>query len=253
MSTIPIRRPYQGVLQILQFNWRSYLITVVCAGAALLALPFLPYLERMGLLLGAAPALFWMTSSLLVSHYVYDRFPLYDLNWISRALSRAPRRWINIHCGLDETSGLLAAIFPDATGQVVDIFDARVMTETSIRQARRVKRGAIPAMPARYYDLGFGANSFDAVFSIFAAHELRRHDQRVRLFQEISRILVPSGEFVLMEHSRDWWNLLAFGPGFLHFFSQRAWRNAAFGAGLSLRAEFSITPFVHVYILRRTL
>jgi SAM-dependent methyltransferase len=81
---------------------------------------------------------------------------------------------------------------------------------------------------------------------------MRHHDQRVKLFKEIARVLAPDGEFALMEHSRDWRNFLAFGPGFLHFFSQRAWRTAASDAGLALRTEFSITPFVHVYILRRT-
>jgi hypothetical protein len=54
-----------------------------------------------------------------------------------------------------------------------------------------------------------------------------------------------------MEHSRDLWNFVAFGPGFLHFFSQRAWRKAAFEAGLTIRSEFSMTPFVHVYNLRK--
>jgi SAM-dependent methyltransferase len=259
MSTIPMRRPWQGVLQILRFNWRFYAVTAGCVALALLALPFLPLWQRAGVLIGAAPALFWLASSLLVSHYVYDRFPLYDLHWIARALSRPPRRWINIHCGLDETSGLLTAIFPDACGKVVDIFDGRVMTETSIRQvsrhgsrqAQRARNGAIPAMQARFDNLVFSANSFDAAFCIFAAHELRCHDQRVRLFKEIARVLVPEGELVLMEHLRDWRNLLAFGPGFLHFFSQRAWRKATQDAGLALRAEFSMTPFVRVYILRR--
>jgi SAM-dependent methyltransferase len=252
MSTIPIRRPYQGVLQILRFNWRSFAVTSAFLGIGLLVIPYLPPLVRVGLLLGAAPALFWMASSLLVSHYVYDRFPLYELNWISRALSRMPRQWVNIHCGLDETSGLLEALFPDATGRIVDIFDSQVMTETSIRQARRAKGGAIPAMPARYDALPFSAESFDAAFCIFAAHELRRHHQRVKLFQEIARVLVRGGELVLMEHSRDGWNLLAFGPGFLHFFPQRGWRKAAADGDLALRSEFSMTPFVRVYILRRT-
>jgi SAM-dependent methyltransferase len=245
-----MRKPYQGVRQILQFNWRSYLVASICVGVAQLGIPLLPPLVRAGAMIGAATALFWMASSLLVSHYVYDRFPIYDLHWISRALLRTPRRWINIHCGLDETSDLLAAVFPESSGQVVDIFDPRVMTETSIRQARRINRRTTPAKQARYDDLVFSANSFDAAFCIFAAHELRRHHQRVRLFKEIARILVPGGECVLMEHTRDWRNLLAFGPGFLHFFSRRAWHRAAFDSGLALRSEFSMTPFVRVYILR---
>jgi SAM-dependent methyltransferase len=253
MNATAIRRPGQGVLQILQFNWRSYLTTSVAVVVALLAAPFLPRLVCVGLLAGVAPALFWMTSSLFVSYYVYDRFPLYDLNWLTRALSRTPRRWLNIHCGLDETSNLLAAIFPGAAFDVVDIFDPSVMTEPSITQARRVEHGAIAALPARFNDLPFGSGTFDAAFCIFAAHELRRECQRATLFLEIARVLMPGGELVLMEHSRDWWNLLAFGPGFLHFFSQHAWRKTASEAGFTVQAELSMTPFVHAYIMRRAL
>ena len=253
MSTFPIRRPYQGVVQILQFNRRSYLITSAGIAATLLATPFLPSLWRAGLLLAISPALFWMASSLLVSHYVYDRFPLYDLTWLSHVLSRPPRQWINIHCGLDETSCILAAIFPDSVGQVVDIFEPRVMTEPSIRQARRVQHNEIQAAAARFDDLVFAPNSFDAAFAIFSAHELRHHDQRVSLFKEIARVLIRGGELVLIEHSRDWRSFLAFGPGFLHFFSPREWRSAGSSAGLQMRTEFSLTPFVHVYVLRRTI
>jgi SAM-dependent methyltransferase len=253
MNDIETRRPYQGSVQILQFNWRSYVTTAGSVGVALLALPFLPSSGRIVLLLCTAPALFWLASSLLVSHYVYDRSPLYDLNWVCRVLSRAPRRWMNIHCGLDETSTLLAAIFRDAASQVVDIFDPLVMTETSIRVARQVTHHTIPSTSMRYDSLAFPPEWFDAAFSIFAAHELRHHDQRVRLFGEIARTLTPDGEFILMEHSRDWRNFLAFGPGFLHFFSQRAWRKAASDAGLTLLTEFSMTPFVQVYVLRRTI
>lgn len=253
MKTVPSRRPYQGVVQILQFNWRFYVTTVVMVGAAFLAVPFLSRTGRTVVLIGSAPALFWLASSLLVSHYVYDRFPLYDLNWIRSALFRSPRRWINIHCGLDETSALLAAIFPDAACQVVDLFDPLVMTETSIRTARQVSRHRMPSASMRYDSLAFSGGSFDAAFCIFAAHELRHHDQRVNLFGEIARILTPEGECIVMEHSRNWPNFLAFGPGFLHFFSQRAWRKAASDAGLTVRIEFSKTPFVRVYILRRTM
>ena len=251
MSTSPARGPYQGVLQVLQFNWRKYVAALTVPMAAALAWPSLPPLGRAALLLGIALALFWTASSLIVSHYVYDCFPLYDFRPIGRLLGRVPRRWINIHSGWDEASKLLAETFPASSGQVVDIFDACLMTESSIRQARQVNHDVIPATPGCYNALPFGVDSFDVAFSIFAVHELRRHQQRVCLFREIARILTPDGEFVLIEHVRDWRNFLAFGPGFLHFFSQRAWRNAALEAGLNLQTECTMTPFVHVYILRK--
>lgn len=251
MSTLRDRGRYQGVLQILYFNAGRYITAAAVILAAALAVPLLPPACRLFLLLGVTPALFWTVSSLIVSHYVYDLFPTYDFRRIARLLSRVPHRWINIHSGWDEASERLGEAFPESIGQAIDIFDARLMTESSIQRARRLNHDAIPATPARYNAFPFCSDSFDAAFSIFAAHELRRHQQRVRLFQEIARVLSPGGQLVLMEHLRDWRNFLAFGPGFLHFFSQRAWRTAALEAGLNLQAELATTPFVRVYILRR--
>jgi SAM-dependent methyltransferase len=253
MTTTVMRRPYQGVLQILEFNRQRYLFTLICAGAALLALPHLEPLLRVADLLFVAATLFWIAASLLVSHYVYDCFPLYDLTWLARILTRPPGRWVNIHCGFDETSSLLEAMFPDAAGKVIEIFDHELMTEDSIRKARQANPDAPAASHARPGNLGLEAESMDTAFCIFAAHELRTHAHRVELFKEVARTLETGGEFVVIEHLRDWRNFLAFGPGFLHFFSRRAWRRAAAHAGLAVRAEFSRTPFVHVFILRRTL
>jgi SAM-dependent methyltransferase len=251
MNATSMRGPYQGVLQIVQFNWRMYLATVCGVAAVVVAWPVLPLAGRVMLVAAVAPALFWMVASLAVSHYVYDRFPLYDLHWLARALSHAPRRWINVHAGWDETSGLLKTIFPDAVGEAVDLFDSAVMTEASIRQAHRASHAAVPTISAGYDTLPFETRTVDTVFVIFAAHELRRHEQRVRFFGEVARVLTSGGECLLMEHMRDWWNFLAFGPGFLHFFPLCAWRQAARQAGLEIRTEFAMTPFVHVFVIRR--
>jgi hypothetical protein len=55
-----------------------------------------------------------------------------------------------------------------------------------------------------------------------------------------------------VEHLRDWRNFIAFGPGFLHFFSARAWHRSAAAAALTLRRSESLTPFVRLFVFGRT-
>ncbi|HVU48579.1 MAG TPA: class I SAM-dependent methyltransferase [Terracidiphilus sp.] len=251
MTTISMRHPYQGVLQILQFNRRLYVTAAMGILAALPLALLLPHVLCIMLSLATAPVIFWLAASLLVSHYVYDRYPLYNLNWIAREIAGTPTCWINVHCGFDETSALLESTFPGTHGQIVDIYDPRFMTEPSIERARKLSRCAVPTIRAHHDALPFANNSFDAAFCIFAAHELRSHSHRVALFGEIARTLSPGGTFILVEHARDWRNFLAFGPGFLHFFSPRAWHTAAVESGFTIQRQFFRTPFVRAYILRR--
>lgn len=245
----PTRGRYQGIAQILVFNWRMYAGTVAGVCVALAAWPIAGAWVRTATLAFVLPAVFWMVASTAVSHYVYDRSGLYELNWLRLELVALPKRWINIHAGLDETSALLEEVFAGAEGRVVDIYDPRTMTEPSIQQAHRLRTAAAPG--ARFDELPFKDAWFDAAFLIFAAHELRQHEKRVRLFKEVTRVLDVEGELVVMEHMRGVWNFAAFGPGALHFFSRRAWLKAAREAGFEVRSEFTRTPFVRVLILRR--
>jgi Methyltransferase domain len=232
------RTSYQGALEILRFNRRFYL----ASAAVLAAMPVTPAPWRWI----ALPAIFWSCSSLLVSHFVYDLYPLYRLAWLPRNLSVRPRRWLHLHAGLDEIGDVLPAVFPAAAGSIADFFDPAEMTEPSIRAAR--VRAATAAPHAEWHHLPFADAAFDAVFLIFAAHELRRAEARARLFREAGRVLAPSGELAVVEHLRNWQNFLAFGPGFLHFFSARAWRRTAADAGLTLRRSESLTPFVRLFV-----
>ncbi len=240
-------RGWQGAIRIVLFNRRWYAAgasAVACAIALSIAVSPL----WRGLLLAAAsPALFWLVASVLVSHYVYDRSPLYDFEWLRACLPSPPRRWVNIHAGLDEAGG---ALLLPGEGRTLDIFDPREMTEPSIRRARQLHRAHSEA--ADWRDLPIADDSCDAVLLIFAAHELRRHEARVRLFRESARILRADGRIIIAEHVRDWANFVAFGPGFLHFFPERAWRSAAAQAGLAVCGQSTLTPFVHIFVLRRT-
>jgi SAM-dependent methyltransferase len=251
VKAVTARTPYQGVLQIARLNWPKYAAAAATLCVLLAVWPVAVAWVHAATLFLVVPALFWMVSSIAVSHYVYDRYPLYEFGWLHRALAAEPRRWINIHAGLDETSASIGAMFGGAGGTVVDIFDARTMTEPSIRRARQRSGDRLKAIRARFDWLPFETRRFDAAFLIFAAHELRKHAGRVRLLKEIARVLGAEGELVLMEHLRNGWNFAAFGPGALHFFSRRAWLRAASEAGFEVKREFTRTPFVRVFVLRR--
>jgi SAM-dependent methyltransferase len=241
------RRRFQGVAQIGAYHWRAY----AAAAAAIAIAVTLPAPWRSVAVALALPGALWACVSLAVSYYVYDWSAIYRLDWLNRSLTRAPRRWVNIHAGLDETTLALRRLFPQSTGDILDIYDPLEMTEPSIERARRLMGAQPAATPAKWRSLPLGNASVDTVFAIFAAHELRRHEARLQFFREVRRTLRLGGELVLVEHLRDWRNFLAFGPGFFHFLPERAWRLAADAAGFELKLDFPLTPFVRVFVLRR--
>lgn len=241
------RQPFQGVLQIAQYNRHLYARGIICVGIAI-ALAIVPAL-RLPMLTASAFATFWICSSLLVSYYVYDRSGLYELDWLPAMVGHSPRRWVNIHAGLDETSGRIAELFPAAERSVLDIYDPGEMTETSIAEARRV-HGVVSGR-ADWRRLPIADGACDAAFLLFAAHELRSNDARACLLSEARRVLSTDGRLIVLEHLRNWANFVAFGPGFLHFFSARTWRSAATSGGLVVERTLTLNPFVHVFVLRR--
>jgi hypothetical protein len=235
------RNKLQGVRQILSFHWQIYVAAIAAASCLVLAAPQAMW--------AAAPALFWLAASVAVSHYIYDRSPLYTLDWMRACLPVEPRVWAQFHAGLDETSGAIAARFPHAAGSSFDVFDAREMTESSIRRARQLAGARSPRADWRALPLRDAA--CDAAFVIFTAHEFRNPETRARFFREIARTLHGAGDLIVVEHLRDWRNFLAFGPGFWHFLPERAWLEAAAEGGFVIRRKLRVTPFVRVFAMRK--
>jgi len=253
--TLPHRTRFQGVTQIVRFNWPFF---TVAAGLLLLALD-LGFFVRIPVALRAfvfVPALFgavWLIASLAVSHYIYDRTRLYEGDWIRKALGRSPSRWATFHAGLDEFSGIIQQTFPNSSGVVADFFDAEEMTERSIVRARNLNRQEAACIHVDFRSLPMRDGEFDALFVFFSAHELRWHESRLAFFRELRRVTQSiGGQMILLEHLRDWPNFFAFGPGFLHFHSRRTWLRALRAAGWAVTTQFHFTPFVHAFVVERT-
>jgi SAM-dependent methyltransferase len=244
------RRPFQGMAEIVAFNWRLYAMGIAAFVVASLVLKYaaLGGLWRMIAVLGMAATIFWTASSLVASHWIYDRSALYKWTWLVGCFREPPRCWVNIHVGLDESSRALHRLYPDSEMAVLDVFDPREMTEPSIAEARLRTKNAVQAKRADFRALPLEGKSMDAVFLIFAAHEIRSANSRTDFFGELERILKPGGRIVLVEQLRDWRNFAAFGPGYRHFQSRKAWLSAARESGLAEVREFRITPFVKVFV-----
>ena len=242
----------RGVRQIVSFNWPMYVAGAAACLLAWVAAAMLPpgSWMRLAVQVFAAFPSMWLAGSLWASWLVYDRSPLLDGRWIHDALGGAPQSWINVHAGHDVMAATLAGTLDASRGRTLDIYDPATMTEPSIARARRASRDP-RGEPVDFRRLPVAANSTDAVLLLLSAHELRTHEARTALFREVRRVTTPESHVVVAEHLRDAANLLAFGPGALHFHSRRTWMRC-FGDGrFSVGREFRITPFVRVFVLRR--
>ncbi len=253
MTAVPSARRFEGVAKIIRFNMRFYVGSAVGMACVVLLLTVLrlPGWLKAAAVAGAALILFWTFSSLLVSWYVYDHAGVTRWEWMLPVLQYAPPRWANIHAGLDESTASLRRLLPGTEGVVVDIYDPITMTEPSIARARRVYPAAEPFRVGSAMALPFPDGDRDAVFVLFAAHELRDSEGRTQLLREVHRVLKSGGQMILVEHLRDLPNFVAFGPGFLHFHSGPSWLRSIDEASFQVVEQREVTPFVRCFTLRK--
>jgi len=244
-------RSFEGVRNIVRFNWDYYVISTLAFGTAIMvfSVRVLPWSLRMAALCGGVCLVFWACSSLLASWYVYDVAAVTSWDWIRERLQFSPGRWANIHAGLDQSTASLRRLFPDSEGTVIDIYDSETMTEASIARARRLYPTREPFTPGRAGSLPLPDRDRDVVFLLFSAHEVRAAADRIELLRETNRVLNQRGRVVMVEHLRDLPNFLAFGPGFLHFHSVRSWQTSIQKAGLQIEQQWCVTPFVRCFVL----
>ena len=158
------RGPFEGVLQILRFNYPMFTgaALLLVAGAAVLKFLPLPWPVRCGTIVLMALGAAWTMTTLAVSHYVYDCYAIFKLRWLPQRLSGEVRQWANIHAGFDQASVPLQNAFPLARGRPVDLFDPAVMTERSIHRARAYYPAITGTLQGAFNRLPLEDSSLDA-------------------------------------------------------------------------------------------
>jgi len=244
-----IRKPFQGVWNIIRFNWHFYVLSF---GFVLLILFFRGIFSASNLIVTNILLYIIIVStliSLLVSTYIYDFSNLHTLSWLDKLQHNEHEKIVNINAGFDETSYLLKDKFKNCELTVLDFYDPAKHTEVSIKRARKVYPPFPNTQQVKTTDLPLQDYSADKIFTILSAHEIRNDEERKSFFEELRRALSPTGQIIVTEHLRDTANFLAYNIGAFHFHSKTRWLKAFQSSGLRVTEEIKITPFITTFIL----
>jgi SAM-dependent methyltransferase len=242
------RTQFQGVLNILSFNRHYYTVGFGTVLIFVVSRSFFAWPEPLFMAISLA-ILYGLLMPLLVSAYVYDFSGYYEFDWLNEviAFDLKAEKIVNINAGFDETSFIIKDRFPSSQLDVFDFYDVKRHTESAIKRARKVSLVYPNTRPISPDAIPLKEQSVDIIFLLSAAHEIRRHIERVNFLKECHRTCRPGGSLIMVEHLRDFPNFLAFSVGFTHFFSRKAWKKAIHEAGFSSCEESKYTPFMSIF------
>ena len=250
METIT-RKPFQGVINIIRFNWHFYIIAFILICGLTIANLFLPDAVQWVIPTLIMLILFSIAVSLGISYYIYDYSDIYSLDWLQPLNITAGANLVNIHAGFDETSHALAQRYSTSPLAVFDFYDPVKHTEVSIERARKLYSAYPHTKKIHTASIPLEVNSIDYIFNIFAAHEIRDPVERVAFLKQLHACIKPTGRVVVLEHLRDVPNFIAYNIGFLHFHSRNEWKRNFTEAGFVIEQELGLTPFLALFILRK--
>lgn len=253
MHSPPRRITFARALRIAGYNWPLYAgaAVAIAVGVLLACLPQAPAALRWVGAAGALVAVWGAVASFWAFHAMFDRSELLDGRWLADEVPQPPGRWIQVNAGLEETTLPMADVFPAAEGKTLDLYNPAVMTEPAVTRARQHNAG-VTAVAVTPESLPVEDGWADLVVVTLAAHEIRDASQRQRFFEELRRVVSPAGRVIVIEHLRDLPAALAFGPGIIHFFPRGEWLGLASHAGMELARERRMTPFIRVFVFRRS-
>ncbi len=175
-----VRGRFQGLGNIVRFNWHFYVISIAVLLAVLLWNHWYPTPYRTLVSLTTIFAIGTIAVSLLVSHIVYDLSDLYALKWLGNLDNQ---KILNISAGFDETSVIIENSFHGATLAICDFYDPKKHTEVSIKRARKAYPPHPETISVQTDLLPFPDNTFHTSLVILSAHEIREEKERIQFFQ----------------------------------------------------------------------
>ncbi|MBD2704365.1 methyltransferase domain-containing protein [Spirosoma sp. BT702] len=242
------RKPFQGILNIIRFNWHFYLIACLSILFIFLFGNYFPKSIQIFSFWAAYISILTITTSLIVSFYIYDISDLYEFNWL---VTSDNKKILNINAGFDETSVIIKRRYPNSKLTICDFYNPDKHTEISIKRARQIYPQDQNTIQVSTQKLPFADNSFDISLCFLATHEIRNESERIDFFKELNRVTKTTGQIFVTEHLRDVKNFSAYTIGFFHFYSKSNWLRIFLQSNLTVKQEIKTTPFITTFIIEK--
>jgi cell fate (sporulation/competence/biofilm development) regulator YmcA (YheA/YmcA/DUF963 family) len=246
-----IRKPFQGIKNVVRFNWHFYVLALVFVFIVLASTLFIKDTYNWYAYVIAGMIVITTSFSLLATYYIYDCSNVYSLDYLEELNITSKDKLVNIHSGFDEFSFTIDNKFKPQNFSVFDFYNREKHTEVSIERARKVSAIFPNTKTIETSTISLTTQSVDFIFVLFSAHEIRNMEERIVFFQQMEKALQESGKIIVVEHLRDFNNFMAYTIGFFHFFSKSEWKKTFSGSHLSIQKEIKITPFVSAFILQK--
>lgn len=246
-----IRKPFQGVGNVVIFNWHFYILALLLLILVLTSTLFIDANYRIYCFAMAAFIFIPTFISLLVTYYIYDYSGIYEMEYLNELNILAEDKLVNINAGFDEFSFTITEKFKNQNLSVFDFYNPEKHTEISIERARKVSSVFPNTQCIETSHIPLEPKSVATIFVLFSAHEIRNLEERIVFFQQMEKSLHENGQIIVMEHLRDFSNFIAYTIGFFHFFSKSEWKKTFQHSNLSIKKEIKVTPFVSVFILQK--
>lgn len=219
--------------RVILFNWPKLVgSTLLIAGLLALAAVTQGPLRALALCL-ALTTLYFVVVSLLATWWVYDDGQIETLQWATPGLIQPASNIASVHVGYDDTrAGLLDIAMPnDITGLYLPVSGGGPWRHKSLLRAiaHDDRTSEQPLAVATEQ-----ADRFDTVVFGFTAHEIRDRTQRQRALRDARSLLRPDGTIVVVEHPLNLANVIAYGPGAMHFITEGSWREDFEAADLTV-------------------
>jgi len=243
-----LRKPYQGVLNILNFNRHFYVFGLIALTLITISYSVFNWSNLLFWVVITA-FLYGLIMPLIISAYVYDFSGYYNFDWLKKfkLIDSEEKQILNINAGFDETSFIIKNNFPKSELKVFDFYDSKKHTEPAIVRARKVSLTYPNTKQISPESIPLKDNSVDLIFLLSAAHEIRSQNEKIQFLKECNRVCKANATIIMVEHLRDFPNFLAFTIGFTHFFSKKTWKDAFEKAGFTIFQEQKFTPFISIF------